>query len=97
MSPSQECHNVPERSATPPSPPVSEPPPPPQPPQREGRSGLKRVPSERFQKMRRKVQRLMSRRSDDVTDTAPLEVAVDEASYLQSIRIPDPGLTRKDW
>ena len=71
------------------------PPPVLEPARKEGRS-LKRVPSERFQKMRRKVQRLMSRRSSDVTDIAPVVNSIDETTFLQSIRIPDPGLARSD-
>jgi len=88
-----QCHNTPEKSENLSIAPSSEPPPS-VPPRKEGRN-LKRVPSERFQKMRRKVQRLMSCRSSDATE-AP-SVPMDESTYLQSIRIPpNPGYCRND-
>uniref|UniRef100_H2ZE72 F-box domain-containing protein n=1 Tax=Ciona savignyi TaxID=51511 RepID=H2ZE72_CIOSA len=60
---------------------------------------LKRVPSERFQKMRRKVQKLMviehPVESDD-RDTSYRPQEQDEASFLRSLRIPALSHIQKD-
>nr|CAB3245343.1 F-box only protein 46-like [Phallusia mammillata] len=67
-----------------------------EPPKLTGRN-LKRVPSERFQKMRRKVQRLMLPRSDDgCEEERTPRSPTDEKTFLQSIRIPNPAQIRND-
>ncbi|XP_002126869.2 uncharacterized protein LOC100177012 [Ciona intestinalis] len=60
---------------------------------------LKRVPSERFQKMRRKVQKLMLPAVKPVdTDEVFFRCEnQDETSFLQSLRIPTPSQVRQDY
>jgi len=58
---------------------------------------LKRTPSARFQKIRKKVQKLMqpSPRSTEPTESSTdCDVSGDESSYLDSIRIPLPSSTQ---
>ncbi|CAK8692408.1 uncharacterized protein LOC143462048 isoform X2 [Clavelina lepadiformis] len=62
-----------------------------------GRS-LKRVPSEKFQKMRRKIQKLMSSKRDrDTSEERVVRPVLDELAYLQSIRIPTLAQKREDY
>jgi len=63
-----------------------------EPPKLTGRN-LKRVPSEKFQKTRRKLQRLMQHADDE--ERVPGS-PVDDATFLKSIRIPNPAQVRPD-